>query len=296
MDRTRLTPRRIILSRKGFDAGAGGYPSPIFPASHGRRFVSLPIPDRDLSCSYSSRFAIDGISYFELMKMLRIRSIIRSGRRSPLRRNTPAHFDPDLRPHTRSTAVDWRPSLGQVGAAQSHLAARVDVGDLFLFFGWFRHTEFNHENRLKYVGDDFHAIWGWLYIGEIRSIKAPSDAPSWASDHPHVRNAAYQTKANNTLYIASDQGGAGAFESFETRLRLTAPGRTRSIWQLPRAFQDSDITHVRRDAWSPASDPAHVIVRSGGRGQEFVVTAQPALLEWAESLIDEGRRRHRTGA
>ena len=37
-------PRKLILSRKGFDSGSGGCPSPIFP--DGTMF-SLPIPSYD---------------------------------------------------------------------------------------------------------------------------------------------------------------------------------------------------------------------------------------------------------
>ena len=42
--RTILKPRKLIISRKGFDSGSGRCPSPIFP--DGTMF-SLPIPSRD---------------------------------------------------------------------------------------------------------------------------------------------------------------------------------------------------------------------------------------------------------
>ncbi len=39
-----MKPRKLILSRKGFDSKAGGCPSPIFPDG---TLYSLPIPGDD---------------------------------------------------------------------------------------------------------------------------------------------------------------------------------------------------------------------------------------------------------
>ena len=44
LGRTSLKPRKLILSRKGFDSGSGGCPSPIFPDG---TVFSLPIPSGD---------------------------------------------------------------------------------------------------------------------------------------------------------------------------------------------------------------------------------------------------------
>ena len=52
------------------------------------------------------------------------------------------HLDPDLVPGTLPRPPDWLPAFGQDSAAASHLRNQgVSRGDLFLFFGWFRHTE-----------------------------------------------------------------------------------------------------------------------------------------------------------
>jgi hypothetical protein len=45
----RATPMRIVLSRKGFDSGSGGCPSPIFPDGS---MLALPIPDRRSTVRY----------------------------------------------------------------------------------------------------------------------------------------------------------------------------------------------------------------------------------------------------
>jgi hypothetical protein len=53
------------------------------------------------------------------------------------------HLDPDLDRAPASRLPEWRPALGQTGNAQSHLGDMgVGVADVFVFFGWFRQTEF----------------------------------------------------------------------------------------------------------------------------------------------------------
>ena len=48
-----------------------------------------------------------------------------------------AHADPDLIAGARKRGAGWLPSLGQIGAASGHLRNQgVQVGDLFLFYGW----------------------------------------------------------------------------------------------------------------------------------------------------------------
>ena len=51
------------------------------------------------------------------------------------------HLDPDLQEQARPRGPGWLPLFGQVDSAQSHLEnCGVGIGDLFLFFGWFRRT------------------------------------------------------------------------------------------------------------------------------------------------------------
>lgn len=56
--------------------------------------------------------------------------------------NKLAHLDPDLRRDALPTRPNgWRPAFGQSGAAAGHLFNQeVGIGDLFMFFGWFRKT------------------------------------------------------------------------------------------------------------------------------------------------------------
>src|SRR5262249_42398082 len=155
---------KIILSRKGFDSSAGGHASPVLSDA---TMVSLPIPSRLDELAYadiamtppsrdrrsrgdngtSSRALPAVSSYAELIRAPDAGARLAGG----------AHLDPDLLAAARPRPVGWRPTFGQVGAAGGHLRnARVGVGDLFLFFGWFRHTE-DDTARLRFIrGAGFH--------------------------------------------------------------------------------------------------------------------------------------------
>ena len=119
---------KVILSRKGFDSSNGGYPSPILPDG---TMLSLPIPD-DIGLSYSE-IQYNGITYSEIIGQLTNNNF-----------NEPiCHLDPDIRPDLRITpAENWFPAFGQVHSAQGVLRnTNVEIGDVFLFFGWFRKTK-----------------------------------------------------------------------------------------------------------------------------------------------------------
>jgi len=139
---------RVILSRKGFDSTIGGYPSPII---NGTPF-SLPIPDSEDEIRYSD-LRFNGKNYLEIMQGLGIETYLEGGLRKPLNENSACHLDPDLRfdiPDNRICPNDWKGSLGQISQAQRHLENQgVGIGDLFLFFGWFRETE-NKDGKIIY--------------------------------------------------------------------------------------------------------------------------------------------------
>jgi len=119
---------KIIISRKGFDSSYGGAASPILPDG---TLLSLPIP-LESHISYGE-LHVNGHSLGRIVEDLTRGQI--TGRHG-------AHLDPDLTACAYPRRPGWRSLFGQVGAAQSHLArSGVDIGDLFLFFGWFRQTE-----------------------------------------------------------------------------------------------------------------------------------------------------------
>ncbi len=278
----------IILSRKGFDSASGGGPSPILPDG---TLLSLPIPETvgsHVTIEYDKILAPNGMTYGEIMRQLNI----------PIPPSS-AHLDPDVDPGSRPRVAGWRPILGQAGSAQGHLEQQgVTVGDLFLFFGLFRKTEWV-DGTLQWVpgSKPEHVIWGYLEIGEMHRIASPEEAMflSTYAKHPHIED---WQRPKNTLYIASQrrrlnahQPGAGRF-MYDPRLVLTAPGRTSSVWHLPREFADiaehgglSFHTDPRR--WTALPDGSFEL-QSVGRGQEFVMKATPKLLKWASERIRIG--------
>ena len=73
-------------------------------------------------------------------------------------------MDPDLNRYTLARKDEWRPSFGQVAAAQGHLRNQgVEVGDIFLFFGWFKQAHIR-EGSWAFIpqAPDIHVIFGWL--------------------------------------------------------------------------------------------------------------------------------------
>ena len=113
---------KIILSRKGFDSGSGGVPSPIFPDG---AMMSLPIPDKSSGIAYEDVAGNYWVSMGEAVSQL-------AGFPQAHR----AHLDPDLVANSLPRKKGWRPIFGQVDAAEGHLRLQgVGESDIFLFFG-----------------------------------------------------------------------------------------------------------------------------------------------------------------
>jgi len=53
--------------------------------------------------------------------------------------DTAVHLDPDINASAIQRKDQWKGIFGQSSAAQSHLSKKnIEVGDIFLFFGWFK--------------------------------------------------------------------------------------------------------------------------------------------------------------
>src|SRR5438128_2324747 len=128
---------RVILSRKGVDSGAGRIASPILKGS----LISLPIP-------LSSQITYGDLKFRDIS----LGTLARDLSKGRLRASSQVHLDPDLRRGTYSRRTGWRPIFGQgEPRAESHLqACGVTVGDLFLFYGWFRDTELREDGKYHY--------------------------------------------------------------------------------------------------------------------------------------------------
>jgi len=283
---------KLVLSRKGFDSAHGGCPSPILDG----RLCPLPIPDSGAPTSYGK------ISSFEGWAIAQIVEDLTRGR---VRRENGAHLDPDLRRDALARALGWRPIFGQAGAAQSHLARHeVGVGDLFLFFGCFRHAEqVGGAFRFVRAAPKLHVVFGWLQIGRVtRATGGVSAEIPWALGHPHL--ATPERYKNNTLYFASDRlssigidaGGAGTFDRLapEQILSQTDPYIGGSKWLLPRWFNPDGRPplsyHSKAARWRACE--TSVRVQSAYPGQEFVldVDEYPEARVWLRSIFRAANR------
>jgi len=277
---------KIILSRKGFDSSSGGCPSPIYEDGS---ILSLPIAHSKASTQYADIQARGG-SIGRVVEDL-TRQRMKRGRY--MQATDRAHLDPDLRRESLARKPGWRPLFGQVDAAQGHLDKHcVGVGDLFLFFGWFRGVQ-RRDGRYSFVrgAPDLHVLFGWLEIGDVwRGGSQPCRAPAWAARHPHVAGCPGHA---NTIYVASEGDpphGGGVFPRFHPDLVLTAPGMSRGRWRLPGWFHPTDgrsalSFHSNPSRWSRHGQ--HAYLQTVGRGQEFVLDADgyPEAVPWARGLI-----------
>lgn len=284
---------KIILSRKGFDSAAGGHPSPLFIEEG--KCMSIPIPEDndmniiDTGITYSNLFFDDGVTYADVMNDLGIKGFD----------DRYVHLDPDLNHDAlKNRKNGWRGIFGQCSTAQSHLAnQKVEKGDLFLFFGWFRDVKKINGKYSFINGTDKQVIWGYLQVGEIESICEKAEYEEWKLAHPHY---VYRQSTNNTAYIAREKlsfndsiPGFGCLK-YDKSLALTYDGQDkRSLWKLPRFFHPQYNTKMSfhekladksgNPVWQLYDDCC--LLQTVGRGQEFVTTGNAEVEEWARNLI-----------
>jgi len=272
--------RKIVLSRKGFDLTSGGYPSPILPDG---TMLSLPIPEASGTCYKDLKY--NGTSYLELMKQLGIKGFDE---------NSQAHLDPDINSNiTERREQSWEAIFGQCDSSASHLDNQnIKEGDLFLFFGWFRKT-IETATGLKYDPKDKtgkHVLWGYLEVGKAFKIVKEDECPRHYLNHPHFEPNSY---SNNTAYIASEKlsfdetkYGAGTFK-FDESLVLSCSTGLKSIWQLPLCFHPDNGTqityHTNPEKWT--KEDTYCTLQSVGRGQEFIISGNPDVKQWAKNII-----------
>jgi hypothetical protein len=277
---------KLIFSRKGFDSGSGGCASAILPDGS---LISLPIPDGRSATHYGAINGPTGKLVEDLTK----------GR---YHRRHPAHLDPDLEEGSIPRMEGWRGALGQTSAAASHLKSQgVEIGDVFLFFGWFRDVELKEE-RYQFAarGRSVHALFGWLQIGEIVDL-SDGDSRSWQNHpwlktHPHVRRG---PEVGNTIFVAAERlnvggrsygAGWGRFPRITQSSILTSiKAQGRSTWSLPPWMHPDNGSklsyHQDKERWSISEGLAQLNVV--GRGQEFVLTCddQQAVEQYVADLI-----------
>lgn len=273
---------KIILSRKGFDSGYGGIASPVLPDG---TLLSLPIPTKEMGITYDELLCSNGLSYQEIIKQLTKYSIKVEGEGQYPIEELSCHLDPDVRYEAYARKSGWKGIFGQAGSALTHLGNnKVNVGDVFLFFGWFRKTVLEN-GRLKFdpACKGFHAIYGYLEIAKIEKIRE-TIFEEWAEYHPHVRRG---QEANNldALYTSAEKlscspeyKGYGTFK-YSEKIVLTKEGQTRSRWLLPEYFKKYKISYHSENSWKD-----HYF-QSAAKGQEFVVEGDEKSEEWLKLLF-----------
>lgn len=278
---------KVILSRKGFDSANGGIASPIFEDG---TMLSFPIPSKDHDK--------DKIAYEELTcnKILLNELLENLGYKG----DKYCHLDPDLDSTRRVVSVKgWKPAFGQINQSASYLLNnKIDKGDLFLFFGNFRHVvesdgkyKFARRNKNSedpYYGREMQAIWGYLQVGEIISEAKKQKEFFW---HPHACNK--RILGNNNLIFtaakclsfAPQMPGYGIF-SYDKKRVLTMPGKTKAIWKKQKAYDVDNINKINnRDnkRKNSAKDPKGIYY--AGIWQELVLKDNNDSEKWAKSMF-----------
>lgn len=285
-------PRRIILSRKGFDTSYGGCASPIFQDGH---MVSFPIPERNkdtkVRTTYGDLHPALGRSIPEMISSLHPKDSEWS--------NKKVHLDPDIRPELRQSNNKVRRGFfGQANGSQTTLAKgqvhNLENDALFLFYGYFRKVE-GSGSKLRYVrfeNDNQHVIWGWLQVGSSHTISSRQGCEqlSGLDHHPHIQD--YDRK-NNSLYIGREylsfdetKAGFGVFDRYHPDLRLTSPVGPMSSWKVPNFLVEAATGGVEKQWNKPQKDPGSFSYR--GPGQEFIFDTsnhEDETKEWLAKLF-----------
>lgn len=266
---------KVSFSRKGFDSSNGGQANAILPDG---TLLPFPIPDNTGIDTYSSLRYGDKTLY-DIIKELRPRTKLMSDK--------DCHLDPDLRQDVKPRQEGWQPAFGQAESALSELRNHgFQIGDLFLFFGWFRKTEII-KGKLKYVSPskfpDVQLIYGYMQIGGI--IDKNSNVPGWLEEHPHADKI--QKESNkDAIFLPSkhlsfkpDLPGASMLK-YSDDLVLTAKGMSRSKWNLPDFFKDIKIGHApKQPADGSYFQSCHI-------GQEMIWETTSESIEWLKKICN----------
>lgn len=284
---------KIILSRKGFDDQYGKIKSPILEDG---TLLSLPIPQKNDKITYD-QLSYNGKSYLDIIKELNPKWKYPD--------NEPAHLDPDLRENVIKRNFSWKAIFGQSGAAQGHLKnQKIDVGDIFLFFGSFAQTK-EIDGKLTFVKDNLypngaHIIFGYLQIGQIIELNEVEDyekkLDNFTKFHPHADKEYLDEKGKkrvkNCMYVASEKltsldlnmPGAGILSKSESRI-LTKKSMSKSMWDLPAFFKNIKMSYHSEKSLQPG------YFKSADKGQEFVidtmedVNLKVELERWVTDII-----------
>ncbi len=272
-------PRRVVLSRKGFDGSTGGVASPIYAT---RKMVSIPIPDRNSHVRYGD-LRYEGRPMPDVLKDV-------EAWQCP---SCEVHLDPDLRKDAIERTGPWWPIFGQSGNAQQHLDKQeigigagtpADPFDLFLFYGYFKAVGERARSILTFR--EGHVIFGWLQVGKrVRVLDPAATAEEFpeCAPHPHIllsdRSVSEAHRRNNTLFFARPEltfdsrvAGAGIFPTFRKELCLSADPLKKDC----------------RSRWIPLLERKTGVPRTGHRQEHVIQLRGPRsseLTRWLNNLF-----------
>ncbi|MDE6598319.1 MAG: hypothetical protein K2K60_06745 [Clostridia bacterium] len=275
---------KVILSKKGFDSSNST--NPILITNN--ELLFLPIPSSNKTDKrYSEIFIDNEVSLLDYCREMGINYVIIGGNKVLIDGETNCHLDPQLLDYFGY--ADFKGSFGQESSPQGHLKNNnVQVGDLFLFYGWHKDLKDNIHK------DGKHTIFGYLQIGEI--IKVNELTPEyrqeiikkypWLKHHPHW----YSKETNNTIYIAKEHfafdtslKGYGMFK-YGPELDLSANDMgKRTCWRIP-ALKGLKASYKGVNGKEEFDELGQYIIFP--RCQELVIDS-PQAEQWAINLIKQ---------
>ena len=265
---------KIILSRKGFDSASGGCPSFII----GDKLISLPIPDEHTDLEYNN-VNICGYNLGEIFENSKIKPKLNG------KVITSCHLDPDIESGL----------FGQCSTAAKHLINNdVKIGDLLLFFGWFRDFDIESYKFSSQDKNGKHCIYAYFKIGKILDLnnsRERKEALHLTKTHPHIAYESTEYQKINLLFVADTKlldgskiKGCGRLKLSESTT-LTKSNENKSIWLLPKCFLNTNMTyHTNKNRWTDLNSE-YCQVKSVYRGQEFVISENKNIEQWAIELI-----------
>lgn len=266
---------KIILSRKGFDSANGGIVSPIMEDG---TMLSFPIPSDD-------KDTFDDLIYHNHTYSKILHDLNYKGKIT-------CHLDPDLFLGRRKDKIEnWLPVFGQRNSSAKYLMnkVKVEVGDIFLFFGNFHKVECidNVYSYVKKTGDfyndnDLQIIWGYMQVGKIVCEPDEQKKYPW---HPHSID--WRTKDHsNVMFVANDKlsfnenmAGAGILDFRKDRV-LTLVNCSKATWDK-RSIYDTDSIVGNRKNLSKVENGLYY----SGIWQELGLVESLECEEWAKSII-----------
>ena len=267
---------------KGFDSSSGGCPSPIMPDG---TLLSLPIPDEYAPAVVQNPEKL--LKFNDLVYKGHTYTQLLAGLRQTKTYNV-CHLDPDLRMDVRSTPVNgWKAAFGQTESALGVLRnAKVQIGDLFLFFGLFRKAEY-YKDTMRFVrgAKKIQIIYGYLEIGEILDKPEQIEKFYW---HPHATKGLYEEEKNaiflpgKHLSLCPSLPGYGVLDYREDRI-LTMQGENTATWKPHSFYMPNSINDDRKNSAKKGSKGLYY----AGQWQELVLKPNDDANDWALKMITE---------